>query len=342
MADENKYAKAAKARASSIRLRTWTLTAAIIICLAFYLLVSVTTKQTINWFDFILLCIMQIVIYCVYFPDGDLYGQKDPTFIANKQSYNDKANEITQNKQMAALRTYCKHEYEQRKKSYILNQCGIIGITVNEFALLKQLPEKEIKKIESFKVMELNELGEEKEKIIVFSKQKRKMLYKLIFKPLPVEENFPETIMSAIENKGNKAIKDGSISYKSRSYISKFFRAVVIGSIFAYIGYTAKDGFGIAEILSMFMYITTLLTSAVMAYSAGENCSKIYKSRFYLELANFIDGFQEWITQENSLKKEITKEPEVKLVEEVLQEEPIEEPSTEEIDTIEEENQGEN
>ena len=80
--------------------------------------------------------------------------------------------------------------------------------------------EKYILELQSFETKEIVN-GEEKSRLIFFSKHKRKILYNLIFKPLPVEKNYPETIMSAVENNGNKAIKDGSISYKAQSYIRK-------------------------------------------------------------------------------------------------------------------------
>jgi hypothetical protein len=42
------------------------------------------------------------------------------------------------------------------------------------------------------------------------------------------------------------------------------------------------------------MYLTAFFSTAVLGFSSGENCSKIYKSRFYVDLVNFIDGFNEW------------------------------------------------
>lgn len=290
---ENDYVKATKNRVGTIRLRTWTLTLAILISLAIYILVNVTTRQSINWVDFALLCTMQIIVHSLYFPDGDLFGQKDKAFISNKNAYNQKASDINENKEIANLRKYCDFEYEERKERYILNQCSIIGITLEELEVLKQKPEKEILKIEKFETKEIVD-GEEKGRLIFFSKHKRKILYNLIFKPIPVEKNNPETIMSAVENNGNKAIRDNSISYKAHSYIRKIFTAVIIGGFFAYIGYTLRDGFGFAQVVQICMYITTLFTTAVMAFTSGETCSKVHKSHFYLDLANFIDGFNEW------------------------------------------------
>lgn len=293
MAEENKYLNATKNRLTTVRLRTWTLTLAIVVSLIFYLLVNVTTKQEVNWVDFILLCTLQIVVYSLYFPDGDLFGQKDNAFISNKKAYNEKATEINQQKQIAKLREYCKAEYEERKQRYILNELGKLEMTQEELELLKEKTEKEIKELDYFEVKEKVN-GEEKSKLIFFSKYKKKILYNLLFKPLPIEENHPETIMSAVENDGNKAIKDGSIAYKTQSYIRKVLMAVVVGGVFAYIGYTVRDGFGWVEIVSICMYLTTLFTTAVMAFTSGETCSKVYKSHFYLDLANFIDGFNEW------------------------------------------------
>lgn len=295
---ENKYSSLIKDRASTVRLRTWTLTLAIIVTLVFYFIVQVSTKQTINPVDFVFLCIVQIVTHCLYFPDGDLFGQKNQAFISNKSAYNEKASAINQQKKIARLRKYCQVEFEERKQRYILNECGAIDITLEELAILKQLNEKEIKTLKKyeFKYNLKKEDGtiEESSKLVFFSRIKRKKLYNLIFRALPVEPNHPETIMSAVENNGAKAIRDGSIAYKTQSYIRKILTAVVIGGIFAYIGYTVRDGIGIAEIVQILMYLTSLFSTAVLSFSSGETCSKVYKSRFYVELVNFIDGFNEW------------------------------------------------
>lgn len=291
--NENKYLNGAKRRFETVRLRTWALTGSIIIALIFYFVVTVSTKQTINWVDFVLLCIMQFVAHSTYFPDGDLFGQKDSAYIRNKSAYNEKAEKINNEHKINRLRAYCKYEYEKRKERYIENQCGILGITIDELEELKQKEPEEVKKMTTYSVKTLIN-GEEREKIVRFTKHKRKMLYALCFKPLPIEENYPETIMSAVENDGNSAIKDTSKSYKVMAYVSKIFKAIIIGGIFAYIGYTARDGFGWAEVVQIAMYLTTLLTTSVTSFSSGEVCSKVHKSHFYLDLSNFIDSFREW------------------------------------------------
>lgn len=294
--NENKYVSEAKTRLISVRLRTWTLTLAIVITLIFYFLVNVVTRQAINWIDFVLLCILQIVVHAMYFPDGELFGQKDKSFIDNKKAYNNKANDLNSKGEFKKLREYCKYEYEERKKAYIIKECSFIGITPEELEDLKQKDTKYIKKLKIYETSEeIN--GEIKSRIVFLTRKKRKHLKNLLFKPLPVEENHPETIMSAVENNGIRAIKDTSITYKAQSYIRKILTAIVIGGIFAYIGYTVRDGFGFAQVVSISMYLTTLFTTAVMAFTSGETCSKVYKNHFYIDLANFIDSFNEWNKQ---------------------------------------------
>lgn len=292
------YTKTLKDKAGTIRLRTWTLTLAIIVTLVFYFLVQVSTKQAINPVDFVFLCIVQIIAHCLYFPDGELYGQKNKTYVDNKTAYNEKASEINQHRQIGKLREYCKVDFEERKMRYILNECGAIDITLDELNTLKRLSEKEIKHLEmyEFKYLVTNADGtqDEQSKLVFFSKAKRKRLYNLIFKQLPVEQNFPETILSAVENNGTHATKDGSVSYKKHAYVRKVLQAVLIGGIFAYIGYTARDGIGIAEIVQILMYITSIFSTAVTSFSSGETCTKVHKSHFYIDLVNFIDGFNEW------------------------------------------------
>lgn len=302
MIDTDEVVSGAKNRVKTIRLRTWTLTCAILITLALYLLVNLTTKQSINWIDFAITCAMQIVIHSTYFPDGDLYGQKDAAYIANKQAYNKKATKINEDKNIAKLREFCEWEFEERKQRYVLNQLGLLNITLEELEKLKEKSEREIKHLESF---------EHDGKLMFFSKHKRKILYNLIFKPLPIQKNHPETIMSAVENNGSSAIRDGSVSYKAQAFIKKILMAVVVGGFFAYVGYTLRDGFGFVQVVQICMYTTTLFTTAVMAFTSGENCSRVHKSHFYLDLANFIDAFEEWL-QPNANIDNIEKKLEIK------------------------------
>lgn len=287
------YANETKERVSMIRIRTWSLTIVIVIALIFYYLVMLAFQNTMNVVDFILLATLQILVYVIYFPDGDIYGQQDKSFIANRDSYNEKAEEINKNKRINELREYCRIDFEKRKERYVINECGAIGIELSELEILKQKDEKFIKKLKSFEFV-YDENGLKKSKLVFFSRHKRKKLYRLIFGKIPVEENTAETIMSAVENNGNHAIRDESLSYKIRSYTKKVLMAVVVGGFFSYIGYTVRDGVSLAEICSMIMALATLIATAVTAFSAGEKSSKLYKNRFYLRLCNFIDEFNEW------------------------------------------------
>lgn len=308
--DKDAVVKGTKHRVSTIRARTWLITALIIVALVFYFLVTVITRDSISWFDFIVLCAVQIMTYFVYYPDGELFGQKDIAFQANKENYNEKATAINESRNIAKLRQYCKVEYEERKERYIVAQCALIGITVEELELFKSKTANEIKRLKTFEIGEVIN-GEEKSKLIVFSPFRRRKLYALLFKPLPVEENHPETIMSGIEINANKAIKDGSVGNKIFAYVRKFLMAVIVGAFFAYIGYAIKDGIGFAEITQIVMYVTTILSTAIFAYQGGERNTKVYKSRFYLELSNFIDSFNEWNEKNHIIIEPLTADDDI-------------------------------
>ena len=280
-------------RFGAVRFRTWSMTIVIMVVLVFYYMANVTTKQTISWIDCVLICTVQFLAHFIYFPDGEIYGQKDPAFVQNRNNYNVKADKINMEQLHGSLREFCDYEYEERKKRYVLTQCGYIGITKDILDELHKLDKKQIKNLDYYKTKEVVN-GEEVEKVIRFSNSKRKMLYNLIYKPIPVQKNHPETIMSAVENDGSQSIKDGSIGYKKRYRWLTIGRIFLIGSVMAYIGYTARNGFGIAEIVSILMCFFSLFATAVTSYNSGEQCQKVYKSRFYLELGNFIDEFMAW------------------------------------------------
>lgn len=284
-------------RMSIIRFRTWTLTIAIVFSLIFYFLVQIGTRNAINIIDFIFLSIIQLLAHSLYFPDGELFGEKNEKFILNKTAYNTAATKINTEKKIEKLREYCKVNFEIRKKEYIQTECGALGITEEELCILKTKTKKEISKLVYFTTYDEKD-GIKTERLVFFSKSKRKRLSNLLFKPIPVEINKPETIMSGLENNGIYAIKDESISYRIKAYIRKFIFAIIIGGTFAYIGYTLRDGIGIAEITSIIMYLTSLFSTAVMSYSSGEVCSKIYKNNFYVNLTIFIDGFFEWANKQ--------------------------------------------
>lgn len=291
-------------RVKSVRFRTWITTGILLVMLSFYYIMSVTTKASLSWIDFVLLCVVQVVAHSIYFPDGELFGEKDPAYIRNKDTYNTKADKIIDEKKHESLRAYCDYEYEERKQRYIITQCGYIGITFDEFKILKQLSKKEMRRLDHFETTEIID-GKEEKKIIQFGRRKKKMLYNLVFRPLPVEKNHPETIMSAVENDGSKKIKDTSISFKRANYMRKFFMAILFGAMMAYVAYTVRDGFGLAEFTQIVMCVASLIITAVFAYASGETCTKVYKSRFYLELGNFIDEFFEWDTKHPvTVKKE--------------------------------------
>lgn len=282
-------------KVSSIRARTWTITIAIIVCLLLYLMVSLVKKE-FDVLEFILMVFIQIVIHLAYFPDGELFGQKNETFINNRAMYNKKADIVNSNKAMGKLHEYCKYEFEVRKQNYIASMCSRAGITVEDLEIFKQKTKKELKKLTSIEI---------DGRYITFAKYQIKIISNLIHKEIPVQENKASTIMSAIETNEDKAIKDESIAYRNTAHIKKISIALFLGGFFALIGYTLRQGFGWEQVASIAMYITTILTTAVLAFTSGETCTKVHKNNFYLRLINFLSSFFEWANiDENGVANE--------------------------------------
>ena len=289
-----------KSRVASVRLRAIMLTAGIIMGLILYIFVNLITKQAMSWIDFCLLVVLQYLVYVTYFPEGELFGTRDETYIRNHDAYNEKATKVNEEQKIHKLREFCKVDYQRRLQTYVENECGALGITLKELEQLKALKEEEFKQIKKEKRYSFKEevvvdgKKEIKEKLMLISKHKYKRLYNLIFKPLPVQENHAETIMSAVENNGNGKITDYSKDYKGKRLLLKAVQVILTAVILAYIGYQARDGVGLEEIFRMFMYLFTIVANATTAYTTGETCTKVYKNRFYIDLCNFIDEFREW------------------------------------------------
>lgn len=290
-------------RFTSIRFRTLAFTITIISTLVVYFFIQATFKEAINWVDLVFLIVIQILTHFLYFPDGELFGAKDEIFIGNRKTYNDQAREITVKRKFDRLREFCKVEYEQRKERYLLNECAFIGITLQQLEIFKEYTEKQIKEIETFEYTK-----DEEKRLIIFNKHKRKKLYNLLFKPLPIEENKPETIMSGIENNGYSAIHDTSVVYTKKSYVSKILLSLVVSTFLAYIGVTARDGITVAEVFKIFMYAFTLISTAITSFVAGEKATRVHKNNFYLQLSTFIDEFICW-DEKNPEPQEIKPEP---------------------------------
>ena len=271
-----------KARVKIIRLRTWTLTITITALLILYIFVTLAINSKIEWIDFAITAGIQISTHFAYFADGERYGQTDDDYVKARQSYNDNAARIMAESTVEELREYCEVDYEQRKKDYISDACGSIGISVAEFEEISKLPEKEIRKIKTF---------ESKSRIIYFDRAKRKALVKLIFGKNPVEKNQPATILSAVDRDYVTAIRDGSNFYRKATHATKLFKSIVIGGILAYIGYNMRDGLSYAAVIKSCVFIGSMITTAVSSYIAGEKASREYRKQFYLELALFIDAF---------------------------------------------------
>lgn len=291
--EKKEFVGKVKSGTHTIRVRTWTLSVAIIGAIILYFLVQVGFDSEVNLVDLLFLSTIQVVVHFLYFPDGDLFGQKAPVYVSNKNTYNDKATEITENGRVGKLREYCVVEYNRRRQLYIATVCGHIGIEVKDYERLMQLPQEEVKHLKSV---------ETAGKTIYLTKKRRKWLYDLIFEPLPVETNDPETILSATEERFGAAVNDESVHYRKKQNVKRVIQSFVVGTALAYIGYTSRDGITLAVIVKTVVNLVSVFATAVMSFSRGETCSSVYRNRFYVKLSNFIDGFNEWRKQEEEIK----------------------------------------
>ena len=291
--EKKEFVGKVKSGTHTIRIRTWTLSVAIIGAIILYFLVQVGFDSEVNLVDLLFLSTTKVVVHFLYFPDGDLFGQKAPVYVSNKNTYNDKATEITENGRVGKLREYCVVEYNRRRQLYIATVCGHIGIEVKDYERLMQLPQEEVKHLKSV---------ETAGKTIYLTKKRRKWLYDLIFEPLPVETNDPETILSATEERFGEAVNDESVHYRKKQNVKRVIQSFVVGTALAYIGYTSRDGITLAVVVKTVVNLVSVFTTAVMSFSRGETCSSVYRNRFYVKLSNFIDGFNEWRKQEEEIK----------------------------------------
>ena len=282
--ESNEIKKETVSRVKSLRARTIILTLALTFCIVFYCLMQWIITGEINVVGLVISGMIQIITHFAYFNDGFIFGEKDESYKRNRTAYNDKADAVNEKKQFDKLREYCKVEFEQRKKRYVDAKLSYIGITHEEFDELKQKSIDEIKSLEKF------EFGG---RIMFFTKKRRKALYNLIFEEIPIEENEPEFIMSAVSFNKSKAIADGSTSYETRVHVTRILRATLVAVFLAYISYTFKS-FGWENLVEMGIYLITMIITAVFSYTAGEKGTKVYKSKFYNELAMFLDGFNTW------------------------------------------------
>lgn len=286
----NEYANGVKDRAISLRLRTLILTGMILLMLILYCIVQIVLNQRINVVDMILIGIIQILAFSAYYPEGQNFGTGNVTFIKNKKAYNKKANYVNNHQLQEKLGEYCQYEYQKRKNEWFENQCGILGISVEELDKIKQsYNENEIKKLESIKTVR-----NDKEVTVHFGRKHRRRLHSLIFNPCPVEKNEADAILSACEIQREKRIIDGSVSNTSTNIKVFVLRAAMMMVFIGYLGYALRDGFSFANIMQFGMFFGTMIGTAVTAYTQGETNIKTFKNRYYVELDNFLSGFFEW------------------------------------------------
>lgn len=274
-----------------LRTRTLALTFALAIGIVFYCLMQWVITGNIDLVSLIISGLIQISTHFAYYDDGKIYGEKDGGFKANKDAYNANANKVNDDNKFSELKEYCQVEFNERKQRYLNAKFSYIGISESDFILLKQMSENEIKRLEKF---------ENRETIIYFTRKKRKVLYDLIFKPLPIEPNEPEFIMSAVSFDKSKGIKDKSVLFEKITHLRVVLKATILALFIAYIGISFRENFSLESIIEMVYFIIVMVYTAIVSFSSGEKHTRIYKTNFYNELTMFLDGFFEYMKKLNS------------------------------------------
>ena len=283
-----------------IRARTWLVLAVLVVAIIFYFLITITFNNEINYIHLIFMGVIGISVHFSMYPEGENFGKRQEIFVSNKKCYNARAFAVNEQRLVKELREYCDHEYEERKKRYIDNQCGMIGIDSSEFEYFKTLSKKEIKKLNSIEI---------KGKLIWLTSKNKKRLCNLLFRSLPIERNNANSILSACEIDETKAVKDKAKTYTAFSHITKIISSTIIAIFFAYIGYTFKDGIVIETIAMIIFYLTAIIITAIFSFSSGETEITVYKNKYYIDLSIYLDCVAEW------LKETKNKELELKLPE---------------------------
>ena len=286
---------AISSRVMIIRWRTWALTITTVILLVFYVFVTLVLENTLNVVDFILTAVMQISTHFAYFPDGERYGQEDALYIRARDEYNIHANAITAANAVSELRDFCDFDFEERKTRYITAVCGEIGLTLDEFHILKQKSREELAKIEKF---------ESGENIVYFTPHRRRVLIRLVFGKIPVRPNSPDIILSAVDRSFISPIKDESVNYKRVTHGIKLFRVIPVGLALAYIGYSMRSGINAAAIMKSCVFFGSMVFCAVSSFISGEKSSRVFKKQFYVELSTFIDKFSSWLVNNTEKRLE--------------------------------------
>lgn len=276
----------------NLRARTLALTFALTTCIIFYCLMQWVITGNINLISLVMSGLIQILTHFAYYDDGKINGEKDSGLKANKDAYNDKANKVNDENKFSELKKYCQKDFDERKKRYLSAKFSYIGISEIEFEILKQKSECEIKKLKKF---------EKDGKVIYFTEKKRKALFNLIFKPLPIEPNEPEFIMSAVSFDKSKGIKDKSVLFEKVTHLKVILKATILALFIAYIGISLQDNFSWESVIEMIYLIVVMIYTAIFSFSSGEKYNKVYKSNFYNELTMFLDGFFEYINKSNLL-----------------------------------------
>lgn len=282
-----------KYKSTIIRIPTILFSFLMIGTLTIYFLVSVQFGSNLDWANFILLGTMEVATFYLYYPDGQLKGQISDRYINNKQAYNSKASKVNAKRQVKNLQAYCIVEYKERIKEHIETELGYCDLDYNDYVYLKShISEQILKRSKSIEI---------DGKMVYLDKHKKKRLYALLFKKMPVNPNNSRTILSAVESNSQSAIVDGSKKDKTNAQIRMVFKVLSIALFSGYMVVNNRDGLTLTAIAQLVMDLFAIFLIAIVSYMQGENNQKTYKANFYMDLSIFLDNFYEWLLSDRNI-----------------------------------------
>jgi len=298
-----------KERGRLVSLSAWLSTTVVTIGIVAMVLLGVESKNSLDLVFFVMMLITQGIITFTWLPEGKSYGERNTLFNDTRTAYNGKVNQVFQKEISMELKEFCDYDFEVRKKNYIVRTLGKASLTLEDLERCRELPESDfydrVLFWKKFKKWEDKQFGEEE---ITYNRMQVKVLYMLIFKPLPVQPNNMETIIGGATVNDVKRISDTTSKFLNKYLGGKFGLVIAMSILTAYLGLRLAQGISLQAILQAIMLIIAAVTSLTSSFLTGERAITVNKRGYYVDASNFIDRFFEW---HNKNERRAIEEPQI-------------------------------
>lgn len=293
-----------KERGRTVSLSAWLSTSIVTIGIVAMVLLGVESKDSLDLVFFVLMLVSQGIITTTWLPEGKQFGETKPLFMQTRSAYNGKVNDVISRQISMELKDYCDYDFEVRKKHYKMRMLARAALDFNDLDKVAEMQENEFYDKflfwKKFKAWDKKKVGEDE---ISLNKLQVRVLYTLIFKPLPIQANNVETIIGGATVSEVNPVKDTTSKYINKWLGGKFGILIVMSLITAYLGLRLAQGITLQAILQAIMLIMAVVTSLTSSFLTGERAITIHKRSYYVDASNFIDRFFEW--HNKKVKKEI-------------------------------------